>query len=48
MAELDMVMEFKFGLMAPNMKDIGKMVSNTVEESSIMLMAMFMMVFYYL
>ena len=46
MAELDMVMEFKFGPMAPNMKDTGRMESSTVKESSTMLMEMFTKVLY--
>ena len=46
MAELDMVTEFKFGLMVLNMRDIGKTVSSTVKESSTMLMEMFTKVLY--
>jgi len=46
MAEVDMVMEFKFGRMGPNMKVTGKMGSNMARANSIMLMGTSMKVLY--
>ena len=48
MAELDMVMVYKSGLMEPNMKVTGLMECNMVKANSTMLMVTSMKVFIYI